>query len=115
MAYSALQESVFRVDGFVFGGWVTFITSVVSCACGGLELAAQGAHVRRGAWWEYAVLAGLIALGMYLTNYSLNVRDATGDSGSRVILSRPLCRSTWITARASSPRAPRRARRAARL
>ena len=79
MAFAALQEGVFkcacarvlccaasathctrlrahtpavtrRIDGFRFGGWMTFVTSAWFCVCSGLELLVSGDTQRRGSW-----------------------------------------------------------------
>ena len=77
MAFAALQEGVFkcgcaqartvrrarrpsaltraccftrRIDGFRYGGWMTFVTSAWFCVCSGLELLVSGETQRRGTW-----------------------------------------------------------------
>ena len=76
MAFAALQEGVFkcvcaqtlasaarrasrqataltrarRIDGFRYGGWMTFVTSAWFCVCSGLELLVSGETQRRGSW-----------------------------------------------------------------
>lgn len=93
MSYAALQEGVYkcvpqfakrcrrrhsrpesaRIEGFHYGGWVTFVTTAWFCVCGGLELLlSSGTFSRKGAWRDYAVLAALTYSGMYLTNWALN-------------------------------------------
>ena len=39
-----------RIEGFHYGGWVTFITSAWFCVCAGLELATSSESKRKGAW-----------------------------------------------------------------
>ena len=39
-----------RIDGFRFGGWMTFITSAWFCVCAALELLLSGDTQRKGAW-----------------------------------------------------------------
>ena len=77
MAFAALQEGVFkcvcaqvlrrparaaplwssskcclalRIDGFRYGGWMTFVTSAWFCVCAGLELLVSGETQRKGTW-----------------------------------------------------------------
>jgi hypothetical protein len=38
------------VDGFRFGGWMTFLTSASFFLCATLELAVSGETERRGRW-----------------------------------------------------------------
>ena len=84
-----------RIDGFRYGGWMTFVTSAWFCLCSGLELLVSGETQRRGTWrvragpiprllaprWltrplslaaaaqDYCTLAALTTSGMYLTNW----------------------------------------------
>jgi hypothetical protein len=39
-----------RIDGFRYGGWMTFVTSAWFCVCSGLELLVSGETQRRGSW-----------------------------------------------------------------
>lgn len=47
LGYSMLQERVFNVPGFVFGGWMTFLTYAAFAVCGWAEVAASNDHERR--------------------------------------------------------------------
>ena len=86
-----------RIDGFRYGGWMTFVTSAWFCVCSGLELLVSGDTQRRGTWrvralptsrllapcdtrltrslslaaaaQDYCTLAALTTSGMYLTNW----------------------------------------------
>lgn len=73
LGFSTLQEKVFNIEGFTYGGWMTFITYVTYSICGTAETvitrgwARQGAlkvgklvapsisarHACRYCWWEF--------------------------------------------------------------
>lgn len=125
MSYAALQEGVYkcalswcstllrgrchgsrsqptsagchRIEGFKYGGWVTFVTTAWFCVCGLVELLLlSGSFVRKGAWRDYAVLAGLTYSGMYLTNWALNYLNyrcvhAPGQSVRHALLTLSSC------------------------
>eukprot|EP00899_Mesostigma_viride_P022158 jgi/Mesvir1/3126/Mv05565-RA.1 len=66
-------EGVFRIAGFHYGGWMTFVTSLCFALCGAVELLHMGElRIRRGGMTDYVLLSTLTAGGMYLTNWSLN-------------------------------------------
>jgi len=70
VGFAALQEGVFRVPGFKFSGWMTFITALTMAICGHLELALIR-RSRIGTLLQYAKLSVLTVTGMYFTNWSL--------------------------------------------
>jgi hypothetical protein len=49
IGFSALQEWVFKIPGFSYGGWMTFITYVTFAACGWIETAITRNNQRHGA------------------------------------------------------------------
>ena len=71
MLFAALQEGVWRVEGFKFGGWMTVVTSATYCACAAAERAVAGERHRHGSLRDYAALSVLTAGGMWATNASL--------------------------------------------
>jgi hypothetical protein len=48
VAAAALTLQACRQEGFHYGGWVTFITSVSYCICAGLELLVTHKESRKG-------------------------------------------------------------------
>lgn len=68
LTFAFLQEKVFRVPDFHFGGFLSLITSLVYCVCSGIE---QKGAVRKGSLQYYALLALTTSGGMYFTNWSL--------------------------------------------
>jgi solute carrier family 35 (adenosine 3'-phospho 5'-phosphosulfate transporter), member B3 len=48
LGFSTLQEKVFNIDGFTYGGWMTFITYCTYAACGWIETIMTGNYERHG-------------------------------------------------------------------
>ena len=71
LVFAAAQERVFRVPGFTYSGWMTFL-SLVTCTCLGFaELLVQQV-VRRGRHLDYMAVALFVFGGNACTNASLN-------------------------------------------
>ncbi|GMH43227.1 hypothetical protein BSKO_11149 [Bryopsis sp. KO-2023] len=68
---STLQERVFKIPGFSYGGWMTFVTYVSWVVCGSVERAFLGATNRKGSLKGYALVSTLTLAGVYFTNWSL--------------------------------------------
>ncbi|CAD7702490.1 unnamed protein product [Ostreobium quekettii] len=77
LGFSLLQESVFRVPGFSFGGWMTFWMYGSWVVCGFLEQNWNGGPQRRGSLVGYAVVALTTCGGVYFTNWALNFLNYT--------------------------------------
>eukprot|EP00798_Chlamydomonas_sp_ICE-L_P005542 gene5542-4178_t len=71
LGFSMLQEHVFRIDGFNFGGWMTFVTYVTYAACGWVETAVTRNNQRHGRIRDYFMISLLAMGGAYLTNWAL--------------------------------------------
>lgn len=48
IGFSALQEWVFKIPGFTYGGWMTFITYLTYATCGWIETAVTRNTQRHG-------------------------------------------------------------------
>uniref|UniRef100_A0A061S9Z2 Drug metabolite transporter superfamily n=1 Tax=Tetraselmis sp. GSL018 TaxID=582737 RepID=A0A061S9Z2_9CHLO len=71
IGFSSLQESVFRIPGFRFGGWMTFWMYVTYLCCSAFERLLTGDLMRHGRLRHYALASFLAMSGMYLTNCSV--------------------------------------------
>ncbi|KAK9817013.1 hypothetical protein WJX72_008311 [[Myrmecia] bisecta] len=71
LVFAALQEKVFRIEGFTYGGWMTFLTYVTYSVCGLWEWLLIEGGGRHGKKKDFAVVALTATLGYYLTNWSL--------------------------------------------
>jgi adenosine 3'-phospho 5'-phosphosulfate transporter B3 len=71
VGFAALQEGVWRIPGYTFSGWMTFVTAATMAACGMLERALTRDTKRVGTLTQYAKLSVLTLGGMYFTNWSL--------------------------------------------
>uniref|UniRef100_A0A061SFF2 Solute carrier family 35 (Adenosine 3'-phospho 5'-phosphosulfate transporter), member B3 n=1 Tax=Tetraselmis sp. GSL018 TaxID=582737 RepID=A0A061SFF2_9CHLO len=75
--FSAFQESVYRVPGFHFSGWMTFLTYCVFVCCGSLERFLAGDTSRKVPLKDYAIVAFTGMCGVYLTNWALQYLNYT--------------------------------------
>merc|ERR1711865_648621 len=74
--FAWLQELVFRVPDFKFGGFMAFITSLTFVACAAMELLMKGNFSKRkGDLKDYGLLSLCTAGGIYFTNWSLTYID----------------------------------------
>merc|ERR1711865_86483 len=74
--FAWLQEMVFRVPDFKFGGFMALITSLTFVACAAMELLMKGNFSKRkGDLKDYALLSLCTAGGIYFTNWSLTYID----------------------------------------
>ena len=71
MIFAAAQERVFRVPGFTYSGWMTFLSLVICTCLGFAELLVQQV-VRRGRHLDYMAVALFVFGGNACTNASLN-------------------------------------------
>jgi len=71
MGFAVLQEGVWRIPGYKFSGWMTFVTAATMCACGMIERVLTGDIRRVGTLQQYLKLSVLTLGGMYFTNWSL--------------------------------------------
>ena len=69
--FSALQEKVFLVPGFKYGGFMTVVMTGCYVGYASLERVATGEGPRRGLVSNYALLAMLTSGGLYTTNVAL--------------------------------------------
>ncbi|MES1921925.1 hypothetical protein MHBO_003453 [Bonamia ostreae] len=69
--FGLLQERVFRIPGFKFGGYMTIVTSATYVVCGALEMWLSGQFKFSGGLLNYGILALTTFSGMYFTNWSL--------------------------------------------
>jgi len=70
--FAALQEKVFLIDGFKYGGFMAFITTFVYYICAMLERWMSNDMERKGAMRDYALLSFFTTAGTCFTNWSLN-------------------------------------------
>merc|ERR1711865_755885 len=74
--FAWLQEMVFRVPDFKFGGFMALITSLTFVACAAMELLMKGNFSKRkGDLKDYVLLSLCTAGGIYFTNWSLTYID----------------------------------------
>lgn len=71
IGFSALQEWVFKIPGFQYGGWMTFITYVTFASCGLVETLLTRSTQRNGSLRDYALVSLLAMGGAYFTNWAL--------------------------------------------
>ena len=72
LSFAALQEGVWRIPGFKYNAWMTFVMAATLCGCGMLEKYVLTLDTRRvGTLKQYAKLSVLTLGGMYFTNWSL--------------------------------------------
>merc|ERR1719321_1789548 len=71
MVFAATQERVFRVPGFTYSGWMTFLSLLTCTALGFGELSVLGI-ARRGRQLDYMAVALFVFGGNACTNASLN-------------------------------------------
>jgi len=71
IAFSALQEYVFRIPNFRFGGWMTMWMYITYFCCATIERLANQDLGRRGSLQSYVIVAGMAMSGVYLTNWSV--------------------------------------------
>ncbi|GIM06920.1 hypothetical protein Vretimale_11162 [Volvox reticuliferus] len=77
LGFSTLQEKVFNIPGFTYGGWMTFITYLTYSACGLAESAATRSFKRNASLRDYALISVLAMGGAYFTNWALNYLNYT--------------------------------------
>ncbi|GLI59764.1 hypothetical protein VaNZ11_001725 [Volvox africanus] len=77
LGFSTLQEKVFNIPGFTYGGWMTFITYLTYSACGLAESAATRSFKRNASLRDYALISILAMAGAYFTNWALNYLNYT--------------------------------------
>jgi adenosine 3'-phospho 5'-phosphosulfate transporter B3 len=77
IGFSALQEWVFKIPGFRYGGWMTFITYVTYASCGLAETLLTRNTQRNGSLRDYAVVSLLAMGGAYFTNWALTYLNYT--------------------------------------
>ncbi|MES1912203.1 MAG: hypothetical protein MHM6MM_004517 [Cercozoa sp. M6MM] len=70
--FAALQESVTKVEGFRFPGWMSFLTAISFAACAFVEARMDGHVDRRASKTDYALLSLLAMASMESTNLALN-------------------------------------------
>jgi len=75
VGFSTMQEQVFRIPGFKFGGWMTVITYVTYVLCASFERFLIGDQKLRSTYKHYASVSLVALAGLYLTNMSLNYLD----------------------------------------
>ena len=68
LVFAYLQESVFRIPGFTFGGWMTIITLFTYICCGAMENLIKGDTTRKGLMKDYILLAVFVMFGTFFTN-----------------------------------------------
>mmetsp|Transcript_13082 Transcript_13082/g.45759 ORF Transcript_13082/g.45759 Transcript_13082/m.45759 type:complete len:358 (-) Transcript_13082:40-1113(-) len=71
MTFAALQEKVFHIPGFRFGGYMTLLTTLTYCACATAERRTTGDTERLGSMRDYALVSVFTMAGMWFTNWSL--------------------------------------------
>ena len=71
IGFAALQEGVWRVPDYKFGGYMTLLTALTMAVCGQLERMLTCDTSRRGPLLKYVQLSLLTLAGMYFTNQSL--------------------------------------------
>ena len=70
---ASLQESVFHIPNFSYHGWMTFLNLAMNVLCAGFELSfSPSKFTRKAELYQYCMLAVVIFLGTYFTNWSLN-------------------------------------------
>eukprot|EP00656_Telonema_subtile_P001351 TRINITY_DN10614_c0_g1_i1.p1 TRINITY_DN10614_c0_g1~~TRINITY_DN10614_c0_g1_i1.p1 ORF type:complete len:393 (+),score=113.05 TRINITY_DN10614_c0_g1_i1:144-1322(+) len=70
--FAWLQEMVFEVPGFKFGGFMSLLTSLTFVTCAAVELASKERLTeRKGDLKDYLILSLCTAGGIYFTNWSL--------------------------------------------
>ncbi|MEW5297529.1 MAG: hypothetical protein WDW36_000734 [Sanguina aurantia] len=77
LGFSYLQELVFDIEGFKYGGWMTFLTWSTYAICGAVDLLANGNLTRNAALKDYALISVLAMSGAYLTNWALTYLNYT--------------------------------------
>ncbi|GAX81280.1 hypothetical protein CEUSTIGMA_g8712.t1 [Chlamydomonas eustigma] len=77
IGFSALQEWVFKIPGFSYGGWMTFITYLTYAVCGWVETAVTRNTQRHGQLRDYALVSVLAMGGAYFTNWALEYLNYT--------------------------------------
>lgn len=70
VAFAYLQEKVFLVEGFHYGGFMTLITTLTYAACGFFEIFMTGDKMK-ATYKDYLILSIFTLGGMYFTNWSL--------------------------------------------
>ena len=59
---SLLQEGVFAIDGFKFGGFATLRTTMTYCACAWVDRVSAGDTIRKGSMKNYFILSDVYTL-----------------------------------------------------
>mmetsp|Transcript_11692 Transcript_11692/g.20760 ORF Transcript_11692/g.20760 Transcript_11692/m.20760 type:complete len:361 (+) Transcript_11692:119-1201(+) len=77
LGFSWLQELVFTTPGFVYGGWMTFLTYLTFALCGWAEAAVTRSLTRHAAMKDFFVVSLLAMGGAYFTNWALNYLNYT--------------------------------------
>lgn len=75
IGFSTLQERVFRIPGFSYGGWMTVLTYITFIFCAISERVLTNDNKRNSSVKDYALVSLLTMSGLYLTNMSLNYLD----------------------------------------
>mmetsp|Transcript_20645 Transcript_20645/g.52908 ORF Transcript_20645/g.52908 Transcript_20645/m.52908 type:complete len:395 (-) Transcript_20645:184-1368(-) len=75
IGFSTLQERVFRIPGFSYGGWMTVLTYITYTFCALSERVLTNDNKRNSSIKDYAMVSILTMSGLYLTNLSLNYLD----------------------------------------
>mmetsp|Transcript_18642 Transcript_18642/g.40045 ORF Transcript_18642/g.40045 Transcript_18642/m.40045 type:complete len:358 (+) Transcript_18642:176-1249(+) len=77
IGFSAVQEWVFSIPGFYYGGWMTFITYLTYAICGWMETLITRKVQRHGRLRDYCLVSVLAMGGAYFTNWALNYLNYT--------------------------------------
>lgn len=72
VGFSCLQEMVFRVPGFHYQGWMTFLMYLSYALCALIENKLTGRIGRQGKLKDYFLVSLLAVAGNYLTNWALH-------------------------------------------
>ena len=77
LIFAALQERVFLIDGFRFGGYMTLLTQIAFFVAATIERYVTGDLQRRAPWKLYVVLSIFTAGGMCVCGVAPSVWIAT--------------------------------------
>ncbi|KAL6762152.1 UAA transporter [Haematococcus lacustris] len=77
LGFSTLQEGVFNIPGFKYGGWMTFLTYCTFAVCGWIEGLLTRSLTRHAAMKDFFTVSLLAMGGAYFTNWALNYLNYT--------------------------------------